>query len=160
MTHLPPSGVVNLVEAQAVLRYAEAHADVTAVASLQPAQATLLRLLAAKSPGPVRVRVLDGPAGATAEPDVLLVSLVRSHRTFAVGFSDEPAGLPDVLGRARRRLILAGDPGCLDRRAKWDAPLPGQDEAAGRAERTFAAAVLRCPRVAPAPARIPEGART
>jgi hypothetical protein len=134
LSTLPPHGLVNLPEAEAVVHVLEGLTDhlrgqpagrpAVGVAALYPAQAELIRRLAARSPRLAglldRVEVI-GPAGlAGREWPVALVSLTRSHTHRAVSFGDGPRVLARALTRARARLVLVGDPGTLGRRCQWD----------------------------------------
>jgi hypothetical protein len=146
---LPDRGLVNYLEAQAVVRTLEglvgdpafraACPDGVAVIALYPAQVQLLRLLVRQSPTladvglPVAVDVPE--AFRQREALVVLLSLTRSHTHRAVNFGDGPHDLLLALTRARGRLILFGDPGTLARRCQWEGPLELLDEAASRRER-------------------------
>jgi hypothetical protein len=154
---LPGAGYVNLPEAQAV---AELVGKLPAGSSLAvtaacPSQVALLRLLC-----PERVRVVSTADLAHSECDILVISLTRSHVSRAVTYGDDPSAMPQVLTRARRRLIVVGDAGTLSRRAQWEGAVDRFDEAAGERERRWVNALLRClPPRTPHPSRIPEGAR-
>jgi hypothetical protein len=147
---LPPRGFVNLPEARAVVRRLEAllkppgsngHQTATPsvlVIALFPAQAELIRHFLKQSPA------LAAHAGYVAvgapgcfrhrEADVVLVSLTRSHSHRAVAYGEGPAALALALTRARRRLVLFGDPGNLVRRSQWQGVLDHLDEAAAQRE--------------------------
>jgi hypothetical protein len=148
--HLPDRGLVNYLEAQAVVRTLEGLAGDpaflaavrgggVAVLALYPAQVQLLRLLVRQSPTlsaaglPVTIDVPEG--FRQREALVVLVSLTRSHTHRAVNFGDGPHDLLLALTRARGRLILFGDPGTLARRCQWEGPLEHLDEAASQRER-------------------------
>jgi hypothetical protein len=149
---LPPCGVVNYMEAAAVVRTLEklaaragGGAHSLAVVALSAAQAELIRLLAERSPalaaGPA-VRV-DVPAGFREEEfDTVLVSLTRSHAHRAVPFGEGPALLALALTRARRRLVVFGDAGTLARRGQWAGPVDHLDEPAAARERDIVARLL------------------
>jgi hypothetical protein len=146
---LPDRGLVNFLEAQAVVRTLEALADDpafraacpdgVAVVALYPAQARLIRLLVRQSPALAAAGlplVVDVPeAFRQREALVVLVSLTRSHTHRAVNFGDGPHELLLALTRARGRLILFGDPGTLARRCQWDGALEHLDEVASLRER-------------------------
>jgi hypothetical protein len=149
---LPARGVVNYMEAAAVVRALERAVAGTsngtaslAVTALSPAQAELIRLLVGRSPalaaGPA-VRV-DVPAGFHEEEfDIVLVSLTRSHAHRAVTFGEGPALLALALTRARRRLVVFGDAGTLARRGQWAGPVDHLDEAAAGRERDIVMRLL------------------
>ena len=147
---LPASGIVNLPEAQALVRYLEgAHGPTPTVTSPFPAQVSLLRALAARSTRLGHARILDAAEAAVTECDLLAVSLTRSHIARAVTFGDAPAVLAGLLSRARRKILFAGDPGTLARRLQWDGPVDHLDAAEAGRERAWVAALADCPRVAP-----------
>jgi hypothetical protein len=152
-THLPPDmrdtlparGVVNLVEARAVVErlerlIAERAPSPVGVLALTAAQATLVRHLAARSKALAGsdITVTVPPGLRQREVRTLVVSLTRSHTNRAVFYGEEPTWLPLALARGRERLILVGDLGTLARRAQWDGPLDHLDAAAARRERDFA----------------------
>ncbi len=152
---LPPRGLVNYMEALAVVRAleaiagaqtAEAKASPVGVAALYPAQAELIRLLARRSALLTISRLaltVDVPAAfREKEFETLLVSLTRSHSHRAVSFGEGPHLLELALTRARQRLVLFGDPGTLARRGQWDGPVDHLDEAASRVERRLAAKLV------------------
>jgi hypothetical protein len=144
--HLPARGFVNLPEARAVVRKLEewvtrssrsnGHGSKPhfAVIALYPAQAELIRHLAAQSPllAPHAPSIPVGPPAhfRHTEADVVLVSMTRSHNHRAVAYGEGPAGLILAWTRARERLILVGDPGNLQRRCQWQGVLDHLDEAA------------------------------
>lgn len=142
---LPQRGLVNFLEAQAVVRLLErlvrsgdGRAPDLAVIALYPAQAQLIRLLMGQRPD-VFVGV-DVPVGVPAafrerEHQTVLVSLTRSHAHRAVSYGEGPQALPLALTRARGRLVLFGDPGTLARRAEWENALEQLDDAAAFRER-------------------------
>jgi hypothetical protein len=125
---LPDRGLVNLPEAQAVVRLLEDLADEpatgpVAVVALSPAQAALIRHLAAAAPTLAGV-VVDVPEALRhRESATVVVSLTRSHTHRAVPYGDSPRAVAAAATRARRRLLLVGDPGTLARRSQWDGPL-------------------------------------
>jgi hypothetical protein len=125
---LPERGLVNLPEAEAVVRLLEDLADdpaagPAAVVALSPAQAALIRRLAGAVPALAGV-VIDGPEALRHhESATVVVSLTRSHTHRAVPYGDSPRAVALAATRARRRLILVGDPGTLARRSQWDGPL-------------------------------------
>jgi len=142
---LPARGVVNVVEARAVVErlerlIAERAPTPVGVLALTAAQATLIRQLVAKSPAlaGADIMVTVPPGLRQREVPTLVVSLTRSHVNRAVFYGEEPSWLPLALARGRERLILVGDPGTRARRAQWEGPLDHLDAAAARRERDFA----------------------
>jgi hypothetical protein len=142
---LPRQGLVNYLEAQAVVRKLEELASRPPVASgpiaviaLYAAQADLIRRLIGRSAklAPSGLRVDTGPPEAfrQREYDVVLVSLTRSHSHRAVSYGPEAHLLGLALTRARTRLIVFGDVGTLVRRTQWDGVLDHLDEAAAARE--------------------------
>jgi len=155
---LPPRGLVNWAEAQAVVTHLEALARQTApangcgapsvgVMALYAAQAELLRWLVRQSTvlaaGPLDVRVGLPYHFAQQECATALVSLTRSHTHRAVAFGDGPPALAMALTRARGRLVLFGDVGTLARRAQWESAVEHLDEAAAARERELIRRLLR-----------------
>ena len=110
-----------------------------AAIALYPAQAELIRLLAAQSAtlvaAPVAVEIGTPDAFRQRECFTALVSLTRSHSHRAVPFGDDPTLLRTALTRAASRLILFGDPGTLARRCQWNGAVEHLDEASGERER-------------------------
>jgi len=146
---LPERGLVNFLEAQALVRYLEAmladahfQADAArwrqagrgptvAVIALYPAQAELIIRLMERCPALAGsgVEVEVGVPGTFRhrECHTALVSLTRSHTHRAVSFGDKPAGLVVALTRAAWHLVLFGDPGTLARRSQWLDPVDHLD---------------------------------
>jgi hypothetical protein len=150
---LPARGLVNYMEALAVVRALEALAAAApagaapvGVVALYQAQAELLRLLigrsAALSAGRLPVKVGAPDAFREEEFATLLVSLTRSHSHRAVTYGDGPHLVELALTRGRERLVLFGDPGTLARRAQWDGPVDHLDEAASARERHVVAKLV------------------
>jgi hypothetical protein len=144
---LPDAGLVNYLEARAVLHALEAWAadpaaraarPTVGVIALYPAQAELIRRLAQQSPalaaGGLDVRVGVPGSFQERECSVVLLGLTRSHGHRAVSFGDGPHALALALTRARARVILFGDLGTLQRRCQWHNPLDHLDEAASARE--------------------------
>jgi hypothetical protein len=155
--NLPPRGVVNLTEARAVVSLLEERVPEfatgvgenpgsIAVLTMQVAQAELIRTLVRESSTLARAAmpILVEYAGEfrQREADIVFVSLTRSHDRRAVSYSDDPALAALAATRARRRLILVGDPGTLARRAHWDGPLDHLDETAADREKGWVGALL------------------
>jgi hypothetical protein len=161
---LPPSGLVNWFEAQAVVRTLEALAADTsftaaaaawqsacgccaagcrrpavAVMALYSAQAELLARLIQRSPilgvGRLGIEVGHPSAFRQRECFAAFVSLTRSHTHRAVPYGDSPLDLTLALTRATGRLYLFGDPGTLARRCQWQGALDHLDDVAGSRER-------------------------
>jgi hypothetical protein len=143
---LPDSGLVNYLEAQAVVRTLEALAAAAAgrtprltfgVIALYPAQAGLIRRLLQQARTAANLDVLvDVPvAFREREADVVLLGLTRSHGHRAVSFGEGPQALAVALTRAREKLYIFGDVGTLARRCQWHNPLDHLDEAASARER-------------------------
>jgi len=146
---LPASGFVNVMEAQALVKYLEPLAgNGLAVTSPFPAQVSVLRRLLARSARLTAVPVLDASSAGLTECDLLAVSLTRSHVARAVPFGDSPAVLAGLLARARKKVLFAGDPGTLARRLQWEGPVDHLDAADAARERAWVAALADCPRVA------------
>jgi hypothetical protein len=148
---LPGRGVVNLAEAQAIVRTLQALtasgdgvAEPVAVIVLYPAQAALLRLLLQRHPAVAPATLVDIPAAFRArEYSVVLVGLTRSHSHRAITFCDEPGTLTLAMSRARSRLVLFGDPGSLARRSQWNGPLEHLDEATAARERDIVSRLVQ-----------------
>lgn len=145
---LPNHGFVNVPEAQALIRYLEAHPSAgLAITSPFPTQVAVLRRLAGHSARLSRIPVLDSSEAARHECDLLAVSLTRSHVARAVTFGETPSILAGLLCRARKKLLLAGDPGTLARRLQWEGPVDHLDASEAARERNWVAALADCPRV-------------
>jgi hypothetical protein len=117
-----------------------------AVMALYPAQAELIRLLAAQSPtltaAPLVVEVGTPDAFRQRECFTALIGLTRSHSHRAVPFGDDPSLLPTGLTRAASRVILFGDPGTMARRCQWSGAVDHLDETAGERERGLIARLM------------------
>jgi hypothetical protein len=142
---LPRRGLVNYLEAEAIVRRLEqlaagppAQAGSLAVVALYGPQAQLIRRLVQQSAplaaSGLRVEVDAPGAFRQREFDTMLVSLTRSHGHRAVSFGEEPHHLALALTRARARLIVFGDVGTLARRSQWEGVLDHLDEAAAGRE--------------------------
>ncbi|HEX3147127.1 MAG TPA: AAA domain-containing protein [Gemmataceae bacterium] len=148
MTDLPTAGIINLPEAQALVRYLEPIAGQgVAITSPFPAQVAVLRRLLARTPRLAHIPVVDFADAARHECDFMAVSLTRSHVARAVPFGDGPNVLAGLLGRARKKLLFAGDPGTLARRLQWEGPVDHLDAVDAARERAWVAALADCPRV-------------
>jgi hypothetical protein len=159
---LPERGLVNYLEAQAVVRALETQvadaalradrsgnngAPAIGVMALYPAQVELIRRLMEQSPAlaaaDLEVQVDSPAAFHERECQVVLLSLTRSHSHRAVSFGTEPQLLPLALTRARHRLLVFGDPGTLARRGQWEGPVDHLDEEAAARERELIAQLVR-----------------
>jgi hypothetical protein len=164
---LPKQGLVNYLEAQAVVRTLESlvqdyrarapengskrdcHCGEGAlvVLALYPAQVELIRQLvrqsAALTASGVAVEVETPETVCRRDCSVLLISLTRSHTHRAVSYADDPQRLVKALTRARSRLILFGDAGTLLRRSQWQGRLDHLDEPAAQREREVIAHLVR-----------------
>jgi hypothetical protein len=162
---LPARGLVNYLEAQAVVRTLEemvgdavlcatlarvprpaARGPQVAVISPSSAQVELLRRLIERSTvlarAPWAVEVNVPAAFRHRECWVGLVSLTRSHSHRSVTWADTPQTLALALTRARWQLLLFGDPGTLARRADWQGPVDHLNEAAAERERQLVAKLV------------------
>lgn len=154
---LPAAGLVNYLEAQAVVRTLEAMAhdrpggdaprNPVAVLALYPAQVELIRRLVRQSPRLAAAGLdvsVDVPSAFRGrESAVTLLSLTRSHAHRPVSFGEGPQDLALALTRARSRLILLGDPGTLARRCQWDGPVEHLDADSAARERALIGRLLR-----------------
>lgn len=151
---LPNQGIVNYLEARALVKRLEellsdpcilqAQAEhgtrepVIAVMAFQPAQVQLLQHLIERSPrltqSGLSVEVGLPSAFRHRECHLAMVSLTRSHSHRAVALADSPEALCLALTRARCRLVIFGDPGTLVRRGQWTGALDHQDENAAARE--------------------------
>jgi hypothetical protein len=162
---LPPDGLVNYLEALAVVQALEglvADKDfqvasddwqrrslgcpTVAVMALFPAQVDLLRLLISRSRG-LSESCVPAEAGLPSafhqrECLVAFLSLTRSHTDRAVPYADSPATLMQALTRPAERLVLFGDLGTLARRSQWQGALDHLDESAGRREQAVVTHLL------------------
>jgi hypothetical protein len=138
-----PRGVCNLTEARTVVRKLEEIVAASptangtsfsaAVLALYPAQAELIRNLVQQSMhlGTRANSILIGTPCVLRqrEVDVVVLSLTRSHHHKAVAFGESPSALVQAMTRARRKLILVGDPANLIRRAQWSGAVDTLDSA-------------------------------
>ncbi len=152
---LPPQGLVNYMEAVALVRVLEEitadrngdpHSQSIGVIALYPAQAELIRILLARSTLLTDARVtipVGAPAAlAEAEFDTVLISLTRSHAHRAVTFGEGLRTLTQALTRARRRLVLFGDVGTMARRSQWEGAVDHLEESAALRERDLIVKLL------------------
>jgi len=150
---LPKFGFVNYPEALAVVRHLESFAingppgRSAVVTALYTSQAELIRLLVARSAAAERiatcVRVVPPASLAGAEFDHVIVSLTRSHGSRAVTFGEDPRDSLRLLGRARKKLVLFGDPGTLVRRSQWEGAVDQLDEPLAKHEREWVTGLVR-----------------
>ena len=162
-TGLPPTGFVNLSEAQALTRHLEdllrgqlPHGTENSpgqifVIALYEAQAELIRRLAKKS------TLLSSQAGmfevgvpgdfVHREAGRVLLSLTRSHTHRATPFGAGTKDLLTALTRAQHKLVVFGDLGALTRRAQWDGVLERADAFQAARERSLVTTILAHPRI-------------
>jgi hypothetical protein len=148
-----PRGVVNLTEARAVVRKLEeivagnGSSFTTAVLALYPAQAELIRNLVQQSMhlGTRANSIVIGTPCALRqrEVDVVVLSLTRSHSNKAVSYGESPATLVQAFTRARRKIILVGDPANLIRRAQWNGTVDSLDASLAAWEGQFLGRLAR-----------------
>ncbi|MCI0637576.1 MAG: AAA domain-containing protein [Gemmataceae bacterium] len=148
---LPRRGLVNYLEAQAVirkleeLRRLEPQASI-AVVAMNDSQVALLQRLAGRAQ---TLRPALPPIGTPAsfrhrEFDFVLVSLTRSHAHRAVAFGQRSNDLALALSRWKKRLFLFADPGTLAKRIGWTGAVDSLDAAAAESERALLAALVAC----------------
>jgi hypothetical protein len=170
---LPKQGLVNYLEAQAVVRALTALAaelplvaqtpatpsristppplcrprPAVVVLALYAAQAELIRQMIRQAPSLAKagmeVEVAVPGAFRQREAGLVLVSLTRSHTHRAVAFGEGPRSLALALTRACDKLVIFGDPGTLVRRSLWHGPLDHLDETAAAWERELVAGLVR-----------------
>lgn len=155
---LPARGYVNYAEARAVIATLEAlardsggtptdHHQVVGVIGLCGPQVQLLRAMvkcsAALKDAPFQLEIGMPENFREREFPLVLVSFTRSHVHRAVPFSDGPSDLGLALTRAKRKLILFGDPGTLARRSQWEGRLEHLNERDASVERMVAAQLVR-----------------
>jgi AAA domain len=141
---LPTHGVVNLPEAQAIVRKVVEFERAgllppvlpgtvsVFVVALYEAQAELIRRLLCNSPSLAsRADVIEvGVPHAFAHRDAawVFVSLTRSHSHRSTAFGAGPKELLLALTRAREKMCVFGDVGALTRRAHWEGTVERLDE--------------------------------
>src|SRR5205085_5002097 len=112
------------------------------------AQVDLLRLLIGRSTvlsprqAPIEVGLPEVFAGR--EFSTVCLSLTRSHAHRACAFAESWRQWIVALTRARRRLILCGEPGALVRRAQFTGRLDQLDDADAAREAQLASDLRRC----------------
>lgn len=148
---LPDTGLVNITEAEGLVRFLE-HAvnPVEVVATPFDVQATVLRRMFAKNARVAHVRIV-GPGDVVPECDSMAISLVRSHVSRAVTFGESPEVLSRFLTSVRRRVLFVGDPGTLGRRLQWEGACDHLSSAEAAREHAWVAALANCPRVSAHP---------
>jgi hypothetical protein len=153
---LPPHGCVNLPEARAAVEFARrlplGHSGV--ITAPYPAQVALIDLMCRGD-----MRVAFPEELLQRECDVLIISLTRSHVSRAVTYGDDPTILPNLLSRARCRIVFVGDPGTLARRAQWEGAIDHLDAHTGERERHWVEALLRFLPSQTSADRVPERAK-
>jgi hypothetical protein len=151
---LPARGVVNYLEAQALVRRVEtwmqkesAGAGVrVGLLALYASQVELLRRLVEQSEI-LRARTFALEIALPSrlhqwECNVAFLSLMRSHAHRCVAFGEDARELPLALTRARTRLFVFGDPGSLCKRASWRGPLDHLDARSAHQEQVHLARLL------------------
>jgi hypothetical protein len=162
---LPPSGYVNLAEAQAVAHALETLVNdtvfsafarrsglagrrpVVGVVALYPAQVELIRRLIESFPtllvSEAEIIVESPEAIRDRECLITLVSLTRSHRQRAASLGDGPHRLVWALTRSTTKLLIFGDPATLQQRCQWEGPVSPLDAAASHREREILSNLVR-----------------
>ena len=141
---LPNQGLVNLAEAQLIVRLIEAQPQPLCVVALYPEQAELIRRLLAKSRAANRHVAVEEPRTLRAwEHEIVIVSLTRSLAHRAVSLGDDPSTVLAAFSRARCRLTIVGDPGTLVRRSQYEGRVDHLDERASAIERTWTARLVQ-----------------
>jgi hypothetical protein len=170
---LPKQGLVNYLEAQAVVRMLTTFAvnpprmepatalpdpktarqgtcvprRAVVVLALYAAQAELIRQMIRQAPSlahaGLEVEVTVPGAFRQQEASLVLLSLTRSHTHRAVAFGEGPRALVLALTRGCEKLVVFGDPGTLIRRSHWHGPLDHLDETAAARERELIAGLVR-----------------
>jgi hypothetical protein len=168
---LPAKGLVNYLEAKAVVAELEAlagdadfrieaerwqqsdcgrhgHGPTIAVIALYPSQAELIRELIARASTlaacPYAVEVGTPDQFRQRECHAALVSLTRSHAHRPVAYGDGPHALELALTRARARLLLFGDFGTLVRRCQYSGPVDHLDHDAAAREQAAIVQLVAC----------------
>jgi hypothetical protein len=162
---LPPKGLVNYLEASAIVRELETliadaefrcqaekwrngRSPAIAVIALYAAQAELIRHLLANSPGlsasPIAVEVGTPDHFRQRECLAALISLTRSHAQRPVSFGDGPNSLVVAFTRPRARLLVFGDVGSLERRSRCAETVDHLDPAAAARERALVSHLFAC----------------
>lgn len=160
---LPVKGIVNLSEAQVVLRRLSAltakpellscpdcqrdrqQNPALAVLAFGRPQVQLLSLLwqqAGHTAKTVEVMFETAAAFRDREASAVLVSLCRSKEGRAAAYAEEPADWSTMLTAARTALILFGDAGALASRSQWRGALSPQSETAAEQERILSTRLL------------------
>ncbi len=158
-TGLPSTGYANLYEAQAVIRRLEALVREEApnatrahfvVVALYEGQLELIRKLMEQSTlikGRSRTIELTTPAKLRQrECDILIISLTRSHAHRAVPFGDDADDLKLALTRARRRIIVIGDPGTLQKRIQTTGAIDRRDGLSAAREQSLIGKIVKIAR--------------
>jgi AAA domain len=165
---LPPRGLVNYMEACAIVRELESllardkfrteveawqnangrRAPSVAVIALYAAQAELIRQLVARAPALANCSHLIeiGTPDRFRQRECLaaLVSLTRSHAHRPVSLGEGPQALALAVTRARARLLVFGDAGTLVRRGQCADPVDHLDPAGSARERAMVAHLVAC----------------
>jgi hypothetical protein len=165
---LPAKGLVNYLEACAVVRELEAlagdaefrcqaerwrsaaggHLPAIAVIALYPTQVALIRQLVARIPAlstcPLAVEVGTPEQFRQRECLAALISLTRSHAQRPVSFGDGPHALAVAFTRASSRLLVFGDIGSLERRSRCADTVDHLDPTAAARERALVGHLVAC----------------
>jgi hypothetical protein len=156
---LPDQGLVNLAEAQAVIRMvqhlarhappggpaasAASAAAQIAVLSWQPAQVQLLRRLwEIQAAPPTNVRFVPVSQFHGSEADIVLLSLCRSTGSGSPAYAATPYDWRTALLAARGQLILFGDVATLSRRSQGPGTTEPQDALTAQEERLITARLV------------------
>jgi hypothetical protein len=163
---LPREGIVNLVEAQAIVRALstlavqvsrDGHGPArhrhngacveVAVMALYSAQAELIRGLVERAPvlasAPLKIQIGVPAHFRHRETCIALLSLTRSHTHRPVAFAEDPHMLALALTRARARIMIFADAGTLLRRIQWQGPLEHLDQAGAAHEKQLLGHLVR-----------------
>lgn len=146
--NLPNTGLINLREAEAIVRLLETVTQPCVITGLSSAQVVVLKHLVQQANFGERVRVLTPEEVLQTEPHTLIVSLVRSHSNRAVSFNEPPQTLKAMMLRPRHRLIFVGDVGGLERRVQWRRTVePSQHPQEAELEHQLAGVILNSSRL-------------
>ncbi len=158
-TGLPNKGYANLYEAQAVIRQLESlvREEVPAtprphlvVVALYDGQIELIRKLMEQSTvikaRPLPIELTTAKKLRQRECDILILSLTRSHQHRSVPFGDDADDLALAMTRARRRVIVIGDPGTLIKRVQTSGIVDRRDAQSAANEQSLLAKLVNVAR--------------